>query len=144
MASPDASVSGDDHGLNAYAYVWTSESERMPGKRNRSHVPPIASRASSTVKVTSGSASCRCTAVPMPEIPAPTTTTSTHSRLLHRRREATPATASMLARRRRSYSSASARSAAPPSPSNDEPCMIASALGREVGEARGSRAPSAG
>ena len=59
------------HGLNAYANVCTSESERTPGKRNRSHVPPIASRASRIAYVRPGCRAWRWHAAPMPDTPAP-------------------------------------------------------------------------
>ena len=39
-----------------------SESERMPGKRNRSHVPPIAPRASRIAKLLSGQLALQPTA----------------------------------------------------------------------------------
>src|SRR6476646_7396762 len=48
----------------------------MPGNRNRSHVPPIASRPSRIANVCPGRRARRCAAPPMPEIPAPTIRTS--------------------------------------------------------------------
>ena len=56
-----------------------SESDRTPGKRNRSQVPPRASRASRMAQVLPGQRSCRWQAAPMPEMPAPTISTSTCS-----------------------------------------------------------------
>ena len=57
-----------------------SESERMPGKRKRSHVPPSAPRASRIAKRLSGQSSCSRHPAPIPERPAPTISTSTCSR----------------------------------------------------------------
>src|SRR3954467_317171 len=54
-----------------------SESERMPGYRNRSQVPPMASRASRIAKDLSGHSIVRWQPAPMPDSPAPTTRTST-------------------------------------------------------------------
>jgi hypothetical protein len=59
-----------------------SESDRTPGYRNRSHVPPMASRASKIVNVRRGSAARNCRAAPMPDSPAPTISTSTRSAVL--------------------------------------------------------------
>src|SRR3954447_13623348 len=56
-----------------------SESERMPGYLNRSHVPPLASRASSRATLLVGSCSRSWQAAPIPESPAPTISTSTCS-----------------------------------------------------------------
>src|SRR4051794_22566816 len=56
-----------------------SESERMPGKRNRSHVPPLEPRASRIVKVLPGQRCRSRQAAPIPESPAPTIRTSTCS-----------------------------------------------------------------
>src|SRR3954464_15167060 len=56
-----------------------SESERMPGERKRSQVPPIASRASRIVKLLSGHSRLRWHAAPTPDRPAPTIRTSTCS-----------------------------------------------------------------
>src|SRR3954470_12010817 len=56
-----------------------SESERTPGYRNKSHVPPIAPRPSRITKLFSGHFRRRWHAAPIPESPAPTTSTSTCS-----------------------------------------------------------------
>src|SRR3954452_418417 len=56
-----------------------SESERMPGKRNRSHVPPLVPRASRIANVLSGQRCRSRHAAPIPERPAPTIRTSTCS-----------------------------------------------------------------
>src|SRR5262245_37913757 len=56
-----------------------SESDRMPGYLNRSHVPPLASRASRTATLLVGTCSRTWQAAPMPERPAPTMRTSTCS-----------------------------------------------------------------
>src|SRR5215213_7037590 len=56
-----------------------SESERMPGYRNRSHVPPIAWRPSSMTKLFVGHSIFRWQAPPTPDSPAPTIMTSTCS-----------------------------------------------------------------
>src|SRR3954451_19870132 len=56
-----------------------SESERTPGKRNRSHVPPTAPRASSTRTVLPGRSRDNRHPAPTPASPAPTTSTSTRS-----------------------------------------------------------------
>src|SRR5436305_4857628 len=53
-----------------------SESERMPGYRNRSHVPPIVSRPSKIAKVLPGSVVFSWQAAPTPDRPAPTISTS--------------------------------------------------------------------
>src|SRR5688500_2944630 len=53
-----------------------SESERMPGYRKRSQVPPIASRDSRIAYDLSGHSAVRWQAAPMPERPAPTMSTS--------------------------------------------------------------------
>ncbi len=46
MSAPSAIAFSPFHGRKEYPRVYMSESDRMPGYRNRSHVPPIASRAS--------------------------------------------------------------------------------------------------
>ena len=51
----------------------------MPGKRNRSHVPPMASRASSTAHTTSRPCFDSRQATSTPAMPAPMTSTSTSS-----------------------------------------------------------------
>src|SRR5919202_3471183 len=56
-----------------------SESERMPGKRKRSQVPPITPRASRMANVLPGHFSRRRHAAPTPDRPAPTMRTSTCS-----------------------------------------------------------------
>src|SRR5215470_4102689 len=56
-----------------------SLSDRTPGYRNKSQVPPMASRPSSTEKLLPGQRICRWTAAPIPEIPAPTMITSKDS-----------------------------------------------------------------
>src|SRR5262245_10495866 len=56
-----------------------SLSDRTPGYRNKSQVPPMASRPSSTAKVLPGQCICKWTAAPIPEIPAPTMITSKDS-----------------------------------------------------------------
>src|SRR4051794_31936349 len=53
-----------------------SESERTPGYRNRSQVPPMASRASRIVYVRAGHSVCSRYAAPIPDRPAPTMRTS--------------------------------------------------------------------
>src|SRR5664279_5546748 len=64
------------HGLNPYPKVYRSLSERMPGYRCMSQVPPKLSRPSSTTKVRSGHWRRRWYAASTPEMPAPTTSTS--------------------------------------------------------------------
>ena len=59
MASPSAIAWGLSHGRNEYPSVNMSESERTPGYRNRSHVPPIASRASKIAQDAHGHRVCR-------------------------------------------------------------------------------------
>src|SRR4051812_3040028 len=61
-----------------------SESERIPGYRNRSHVPPIASRASRIANDLSGQFMRRWQPAPIPDRPPPTTRTSTCSLAIHR------------------------------------------------------------
>src|SRR5215813_878274 len=56
-----------------------SLSDRMPGYRNKSQVPPMASRPSSTAKVLPEQRRFKWTAAPIPEIPAPTIITSKDS-----------------------------------------------------------------
>src|SRR5579884_2028942 len=56
-----------------------SESDRMPGYRKRSQVPPIDSRASRITQRLPGASICRWQAAPTPERPAPTISTSTCS-----------------------------------------------------------------
>src|ERR1700752_318704 len=56
-----------------------SESERTPGYRKRSQVPPIRSRPSSMAKLFVGHALLRWHAPPIPDNPAPTMMTSTCS-----------------------------------------------------------------
>src|SRR5215472_13394269 len=56
-----------------------SESDRMPGYRKRSQVPPIASRASSTRTDLSGHSRRNWDAAPTPDSPAPTIKMSTVS-----------------------------------------------------------------
>src|SRR6476469_4907324 len=63
-----------------------SESERMPGYRNRSQVPPMAPRLSSTAYVRPGKASWMWYAAPMPDSPAPMISTSTWSVTVFSRR----------------------------------------------------------
>src|SRR5579859_1114551 len=53
-----------------------SESERTPGYRKRSQVPPIVSRASRIAYVRPGKADLRWCAAPMPDRPAPMISTS--------------------------------------------------------------------
>src|SRR3954452_20410371 len=53
-----------------------SESERMPGYRNRSHVPPIVSRPSKIAKDLPGRVVLSWQAAPTPDRPAPTISTS--------------------------------------------------------------------
>ena len=67
------------HGLKSYPSVCMSLSERMPGYRNKSQVPPIAPRRSKTAKVRSGQSRCKRTAAPMPDKPAPIMITSNDS-----------------------------------------------------------------
>src|SRR4051794_39737433 len=56
-----------------------SESERMPGYRNRSQVPPIASRPSRIAYDRPADSISRWHAAPIPDSPAPTMSTSTCS-----------------------------------------------------------------
>src|SRR3954468_13760725 len=56
-----------------------SESERMPGKRKRSHVPPSAPRASRIANDLCGQRCWSRQPAPTPEMPAPTIRTSTCS-----------------------------------------------------------------
>src|ERR1700712_94325 len=56
-----------------------SESERMPGYRNRSQVPPLVPRDSTTAYDRPGASVVRWHAAPIPESPAPTIRTSTCS-----------------------------------------------------------------
>jgi hypothetical protein len=56
-----------------------SESDRTPGKRNRSHVPPLAPRASTIAYEVPGASVCSRQAAPIPDRPAPTMRTSTCS-----------------------------------------------------------------
>src|SRR3954454_14146524 len=56
-----------------------SESERIPGYRNRSHVPPMEPRLSTIANDLSGHFCVRWQAAPMPDSPAPTIRTSTCS-----------------------------------------------------------------
>ena len=67
------------HGLKSYPSVCMSLSDRMPGYRNKSQVPPIAPRRSKTAKVRSGQSRCKRTAAPMPDKPAPIMITSNNS-----------------------------------------------------------------
>src|ERR687898_3217134 len=53
-----------------------SLSERTPGYRNRSHVPPRSARPSRITNDRSGHSRLRWQAAPMPDNPAPTITTS--------------------------------------------------------------------
>ncbi len=46
---PSAKDRSPSHGRNGYPKVYMSLSDRIPGYRNRSHVPPIASRPSRIV-----------------------------------------------------------------------------------------------
>src|ERR1043165_4565576 len=66
-------------GRKRYPRVYISESERTPGYRNRSHVPPNLSRPSSMTKLFVGHALRRWHAPPTPDNPAPTMMTSTCS-----------------------------------------------------------------
>src|ERR1700759_517377 len=56
-----------------------SESDRTPGYRNRSQVPPDASRDSRMRYFRDGNARCKWWAAPIPDRPAPTISTSTCS-----------------------------------------------------------------
>src|SRR5450432_3299211 len=56
-----------------------SESDRTPGNRNRSQVPPLEPRASRMAYVVPGASVCRWQAAPIPDRPAPTIITSTCS-----------------------------------------------------------------
>ena len=49
MSAPSAMYSSRLHGSNGKLKVKMSLSERIPGYRNKSQVPPIRSRRSSTV-----------------------------------------------------------------------------------------------
>src|SRR5262245_16537789 len=62
-----------------------SESERMPGYRNRSQVPPSDSRASRIAYVLPGQVVSRWQPAPTPERPAPTISTSRCSRVIEMR-----------------------------------------------------------
>src|SRR6185295_9432007 len=79
MAGPSAMAFASGHGRNLKPSVYMSESERMPGYRNRSHVPPTESRASRTANVLPGHLSWTWYAAQIPEMPAPTISTSTCS-----------------------------------------------------------------
>src|ERR1700740_1430123 len=79
MSVPLASVTSEAHGRHLNAKVNMSESERMPGYLNRSHVPPRSSRASRTATDLVGWSRSTLEAASMPDRPAPMMRTSTCS-----------------------------------------------------------------
>src|ERR1700759_1807742 len=76
MSPPGAMAWGLVHGRNGKPRVYMSESDRTPGNRNRSQVPPLAPRASRMAYEAPGASVCRWQAAPMPDRPAPTMSTS--------------------------------------------------------------------
>src|SRR3954453_10306906 len=77
MDGPSAMVRLLLQGRKLNPSVYMSESERMPGKRNRSQVPPSVCRSSRMAKLLVGRWAFTKQAAPMPESPAPTMSTST-------------------------------------------------------------------
>ncbi len=73
---PSASTFSSRHGRNLYPKVSMSKSQRIPGYRNKSQVPPIRARRSSTATVLSGNWAVSWQAVPIPDRPAPMIKTS--------------------------------------------------------------------
>src|SRR3954462_14277799 len=96
MSSAAAIDRHDFHGLKPNPNVKRSESERMPGKRNRSHVPPIASRPSRIAKLRLGARAVRGRAAPMPEMPPPTMRTSKSVPMPHASLRADPPKSRLL------------------------------------------------
>src|SRR5882757_2267227 len=79
MDEPSAMAFASVHGRNEKPRVNMSESDRTPGYRNRSQVPPIASRDSKIANDLPGHSRRRWQAAPTPESPAPMIRTSTCS-----------------------------------------------------------------
>src|SRR5271168_2889438 len=59
ISGPSAMAFSSVHGRHGKPKVYRSESERIPGYLNKSQVPPIASRPSRIVKLSSGFWVCR-------------------------------------------------------------------------------------
>src|SRR3954451_15693664 len=77
MDGPSAMVRLLLQGRKLNPSVYMSESERTPGKRNRSQVPPSVCRSSRMAKLLVGRWAFTKQTAPMPESPAPTRSTST-------------------------------------------------------------------